>query len=246
MRLPLGASTEILPCIIDKNHVFLSIIFDKFIIHIMLLIVLKVKTANWKASEVSSFFDKENIPFHSINHVNWAEYPYQPEVKFRIAHDGNNILLNYQVEESDITAVCNEDNGKVWEDSCVEFFISFAGEKIYYNIETNCIGKVLVGTGEGRNNRQHLPAALLSNIDRLSSLGNSPVAKLSGKWELSLVIPKEIFALNSLDGQKATGNFYKCGDHLKVPHFLSWNPIHTSKPDFHVPQFFGDILFEDR
>ena len=39
-------------------------------------------------------------------------------------------------------------------------------------------------------------------------------------------------------------NVYKCGDNLSQPHFLSWQPIHTDKPNFHVPQFFGEVEFE--
>jgi hypothetical protein len=38
-------------------------------------------------------------------------------------------------------------------------------------------------------------------------------------------------------------NFYKCGDKTKRAHFLSWNPIDIAKPDFHRPDFFGEITF---
>jgi hypothetical protein len=39
-------------------------------------------------------------------------------------------------------------------------------------------------------------------------------------------------------------NFYKCGDETPEPHFLSWNPIDLPKPNFHVPQFFGQLELE--
>jgi hypothetical protein len=39
-------------------------------------------------------------------------------------------------------------------------------------------------------------------------------------------------------------NFYKCGDELQTPHFLSWNPIEIDQPDFHRPDFFGTLEFE--
>ena len=38
-------------------------------------------------------------------------------------------------------------------------------------------------------------------------------------------------------------NFYKCGDKLSVPHYLSWNPVTTEKPDFHRPEYFGLLEF---
>ena len=37
-------------------------------------------------------------------------------------------------------------------------------------------------------------------------------------------------------------NFYKCGDKTAHPHYLSWSPIHTEKPDFHRPEFFGELI----
>ena len=39
-------------------------------------------------------------------------------------------------------------------------------------------------------------------------------------------------------------NFYKCGDKLQTPHFLSWNPIDLEKPNFHCPEFFGMLRFK--
>ncbi len=40
-----------------------------------------------------------------------------------------------------------------------------------------------------------------------------------------------------------SANFYKCGDKLTVPHFVTWNSIGTNKPDFHQPKFFGELYF---
>ncbi|MDR1556412.1 MAG: hypothetical protein LBS88_05185, partial [Tannerellaceae bacterium] len=35
----------------------------------------------------------------------------------------------------------------------------------------------------------------------------------------------------------------KCADDTDTPHYLSWNPIAVSAPDFHRPDFFGEIYF---
>jgi hypothetical protein len=207
----------------------------------------KLNLANAKASELSLAFYREKAPFHSIACINWPEYPYKPDVTFRIAHNSQNILLNYHVDELNIQAVCDKDNGKVWEDSCVEFFIAFGEDAFYYNIECNCIGKLLVAAGPDRLQRMPVPAKDLERIDRWSSLGGSPVENRTGAWEVSLVIPVDIFIRNSLstlDKIQARGNFYKCGDNLKIPHFVSWNPIKSEHPDFHLPGFFGTITFE--
>ena len=210
------------------------------------LLIQKIAWNVPKAKELSLYLDKRTVPFHRIDTVNWETYPYCPEVSFRIAHTGEVILLNYRINESDIKAVCSHDNGRVWEDSCVEFFVSF-NEESYYNIECNCIGKLLIGKGSGREGRIRLPEALLTRIDRWASLGDLPIENRSGDWEVSLVIPTEIFypeIIKTFNNIKARGNFYKCGDCLQTPHFLSWNPIQTETPDFHRPEFFGELLFE--
>ena len=210
------------------------------------LLIQKIDWNNPKAEKLSLQFDKTAIPFQRIDTINWETYPYSPEALFRIAHNGEAILLNYRVNESDIKAVCDRDNGRIWEDSCVEFFVSF-DESSYYNIECNCIGKILIAKGAGKEGRIPLPDALLKRADRWSSLGNVPIENRSGDWEISLIIPKEIFypeITRTFDNTEASGNFYKCGDCLQTPHFLSWNPIQSETPNFHRPEFFGELRFE--
>lgn len=198
-------------------------------------------------SEISGYFDTKSIESHLVSVVNWDEYPYKPDVKFRIAHDGENIYINWKINEIEIKAVCEEDQGEVWKDSCAEFFISFNNSQVYYNIESNCIGKILVATGVDRNDRKPVPAQYLNLVQRWSSLGDKAIHKNAGNWELSLIIPKELFYLdqiNNLSGITASANFYKCGDDLKQPHFLSWNPIGDLTPNFHLSNFFGKLQFQ--
>jgi len=210
------------------------------------LLIQKIVWEDPKAEESALYLDKQTVSFHRIDTVNWKAYPYRPEALFRIAHTGEAILLDYRINESDIKAVCNQDGGRVWEDSCVEFFVSFSDE-CYYNIECNCIGKLLIGKGAGKEGRTPLPDALLKRVDRWASLGRLPIENRSGDWAVSLVIPKAVFypdLSKTFDAIKAKGNFYKCGDCLPTPHFLSWNPIQNETPDFHRPEFFGELRFE--
>ena len=81
------------------------------------------------------------------------------------------------------------------------------------------------------------------------SLGNQPFEERMGEcsWELALVIPASSFfahQLKDFSHMEATGNFYKCGDKLETPHFLSWAPIDLPAPCFHCPDFFGKLHFE--
>lgn len=208
---------------------------------------LNQKVAN--AADIPAAIQAAGIAYTSIDNVNWPDaYPYKPRVEFTAAHTGDALLLHYRVWEQSVRAVARQDHEHIWEDSCVEFFCMPAGDGIYYNVECNCTGKLLVAVGKDRNERLAAPAEIMQSIDRWASLGTTPFdTRLeSTKWELALRLPIAAFfkhEFNSFDGLTATGNFYKCGDCLPVPHFISWNPITTENPDFHRPEFFGQIKF---
>ena len=211
--------------------------------------VKKISVANVEVSSLPKLLDEEKIGFQPVSKVNWNEYPYCPKVEFRVAHTEDAILLHFKVTEASVRARYGEDNGSVWTDSCVEFFSIPAGDGIYYNIECNCIGTVLVGAGPQRNNREHAPADITAQVQRWSSLGRIPFEERVEEvtWEVALVIPYTVFfkhQITSLDGKEIKANFYKCGDELQTPHFLSWNPIEIEQPDFHRPDFFGMLEME--
>lgn len=208
-----------------------------------------VCTASPTGEAVPALLDENNIAFHPIGVVNWKEYPYKPEVSFRIAHTGKEILLHYKVKEASVRAVADKDNGRVWEDACVEFFVSPDGDNTYYNFECNCIGKLLIQGGVVNKPRPTASPEVLAMVKRWSSLGSEPFEERIGEcsWELTMVIPVTAFfkhSLHSLSGKKMKGNFYKCGDKLQTPHFLSWSPINLERPMFHCPRFFGMLSFE--
>jgi len=211
---------------------------------------LTIPRINSDTTDIRSVADQlANVSPTPIDVINWlAEYPSKPEVSFRIAHNGDNILLQYQVHENEILGVITEDNGEVWTDSCVEFFITFDNDS-YYNIEATCTGKVLLGYRKTGVPAEHGSEEIMGSIQRLSSLGTQVIQKKQGDfhWSLTLVIPKEAFwktDLKSFDGLKVRGNFYKCGDNLTVPHFVAWTEIDTPSPSFHQPGYFGELVFE--
>ena len=186
------------------------------------------------------------VPWNVIDTVNWAEYDYCPQVQFRMAYCDSAFLLQYRVREQSVRAVASADNGEVWKDSCVEFFVTPANDDIYYNFEFNCAGVCLLAAGDSRHEREAAQPEMVSLIRRMPSLGRQPFdeRKSETEWDLTLVIPHTCLFKHpgfSPAGKTLRANFYKCGDDLTVPHFLSWNPIKTENPDFHRLDFFGTI-----
>lgn len=150
--------------------------------------------------------------------------------------------VSFTVEEpSDcFRAEVKEDNGRSWEDSCVEIFLQNpANSAEYFNFETTCRGYLLAAKGPDRNNRTTLSEAEIKSVIRTKQL-----ASIAGNlvcWGMTVQIPASIFGLKSFEGKILKGNLYKCADKAKTPHYLSAFEIETEKPDFHRPEFFKEF-----
>ena len=104
---------------------------------------------------------------------NWpADFPYAPQVGFRIFHTGADLLLRFDIAERCTAARTLDDNGPVWTDSCAEFFFRPEGSDSYYNFECNCIGTLLVGHRRDRTQAEHAPAEVLRTVRPRSAAGN--------------------------------------------------------------------------
>lgn len=211
--------------------------------------VKKVSAANVPVEAIPALLDEEKVAFEPINTVNWEAFSYCPKVEFRIAYTKDAILLHYKVREASVRALAGEDNGPVYQDACVEFFSIPANDGVYYNIECNCVGNLLIGGGADRRGRQRATREVIDRVQRWCSLGRESFEERIGEqsWEVALVIPFSVFFLHNIeamDGKTIRANFYKCGDMLQTKHYLSWNPIELERPNFHAPEFFGTLVFE--
>ena len=211
-----------------------------------------------KAAEIGAAMDEAGVEYNWIDVAQWPERNngYKPEVRFRIAYSQQMLFIEYYVKEANIKALYSEDkDSKPFKDSCCEFFFSPECNNNYYNMELNCIGK---GTFAFRRGGRKGPKIaygeeIMKRIFRYSTLGEAPI-ETSGKengelfeWKLTVAIPLDCFTetpMEALQGKTMRANFYKCGDDMPKPHFLTWNRIELEKPDFHTPDFFGALTFE--
>jgi len=182
--------------------------------------------------------------------INWPDsYPYKPEVIVSCSIKGELLHLRYEINEQSVRAEEGTSGNHVYMDSCVEFFIKpLADDPHYYNFEWNAIGTLDLSYRTGRNDPENAPTDVLKSIIAISSLGKTPFKERLGqiKWTLDVDIPVTALwhsGIKSWKGLEVKCNFYKCGDGLKVPHFVSWAPVKTEKPDFHRPEFFKPFVF---
>jgi hypothetical protein len=193
------------------------------------------------------YVNLDNFPKHAIAYAPWAQGAEQPEVKFSIVHSEHAILLKYYVKERQTRATYFNINDPVYEDSCVEFFIAFKEELMYYNLEFNCLGTPRVEYGANRYDRKFINPELIKAIRSQLTLTKGVPGYTC--WELLLQIPLSVFSFHpalALENTSARVNFYKCGDALPNPHFLCYNNIAAEQPNFHLPAFFKGACFNSK
>lgn len=202
---------------------------------------------NLSSEEIIHFLDDKGER-RVIDCINWKkQFPYKPLTSIAIAHSDTHIYIDFFVRCNYLRAVNYKNNSSVHQDSCVEFFVCPNCKLPYYNFEFNCIGTVHAACRHDRNTGTPLSDEQLEQIKRYPSCGTKPFEELEGmfSWNLLVAIPLSLLGIK-YEGKPVAmkGNFYKCADLTASPHFLSWAPISTPEPDFHRPEFFGDIVLD--
>lgn len=199
---------------------------------------------NWE--NTINILDENGVSI-SVDSANWfGKFSYKPLTTVHIGYDKSSIYISFHVNDNYLRACYTKDQSPVNEDSCVEFFMKLPESDYYYNFEFNCIGVCRAAKHfKTRDSFTNLTDEQLNEICRWSSLGKQPFNELNGifSWDLCINIPFNLFCdYPDRLPEKIMGNFYKCADKTEQPHYISWNPINTEKPDFHRPEFFGELI----
>lgn len=195
-------------------------------------------------------FDPENCGFCEcaayapIASYTWDVSGYKPEARAYVTWSADGLHVLLCARESEIRVAATEFNGEVYQDSCLEFFLQpFRDDPRYLNFETNAAGVALIGFGTDRHNRIRL-ASMPEGMELVASRHDG------NWWAVSYIVPNALFEAlygrTPVSGDVMRGNFYKCDESIH-PHFGSWSPIACDHPDFHRPEYFGDLeLAEDK
>lgn len=189
----------------------------------------------------------KSLPEAKIGNFVWNDAP-NPKANARMGYDDKAFYVYMEAVEPYIRAMQTEQNGPVYTDSCLELYLMpAASSSMYFNIEINPIGTMFFSVGEQRDGR-----ILITDVTG-ADLGirtcTEPLAQGGYRWSVSYALTYELiqtyipqFEMSSRMRMK--GNFYKCGNGLPVPHWGTWAPVNTPKPDFHRPEWFGTFVLE--
>lgn len=188
-----------------------------------------------------------------IGRTNGWAMTFKPEAAVKLCYNDRYVYLIYRVNDSFVRCLTSEVNGPVHKDACVEFFFSPVGSdpRGYFNLEINCGGTIKLGYRNGSwSDAVHARSDDVNGIIVCHSLPGIIEREIEGPvvWTLELAVPFE--ALNKYSpvaapgtGTKWRANFYKCAENNSHPHWLSWAPIDSPVPNFHLPEFFGEVEF---
>lgn len=199
---------------------------------------------NMTLQELDLAMEKSAAKF-AVCENNWPkEAPYTPDCNGSIARTASHLAVMFHVRGLDLRATQIEDNGRSWEDSCCEFFVTDPYDGTYYNFELTCIGSLLSSKRKSRLDSVLREKEDIARVIRHSSLAHeeTEISDRIFSWTVAMLIPYDLIGIDRDNVPVSVrGNFYKCGDLTAHPHFLSWNPIGTPKPDFHRPEYFGEL-----
>lgn len=174
-----------------------------------------------------------------IDTLNWVEqYPVAPRTTFTIAHTNEMLYVRYEVKGEVPLATKTNDLELVNEDACVEIFIGDADNTHYWNFEFNPAG---VCNASHRKERKVDVVRL--NAEQLASIQRYGQQLCAAHWTLLVGIPLALIDLDLTREHARRANLYKCGDKTAMKHYASWNAIEAPAPAFHLPEFFGEIVF---
>jgi hypothetical protein len=204
--------------------------------------------ANWEKPQWKSTEALE------INNFMGDKPPFSPSVQAKMLYDDKNIYVIFHVKDRNVRCITKDINGPVWEDSAVEFFFSpdTSFPLKYFNLEINCGGTPLMHYNViPREEFKNLDIEDIKQIEIAHSLPQivDPEIKEQITWTLEYRIPLALLRKYSnvtqpKPGITWKGNLYKIAENTSNHHYMTWALIENSKPDFHLPQYFGILRFE--
>jgi len=207
--------------------------------------------------EIDSNWDKkewENIHPIILKNTMGDTPKFLPKTEVKLMYNNKYIYAIFKVEDKFIRSVNEEINSPVSNDSCVEFFFTPAMDTSlgYFNLEVNAGGTPLFRFQKRRNvGKVEVDLEDIKSIKIAHSLPKvvEPEILEPTTWTIEYQIPitmlEKYFNIKvPSSGVKWRANFYKCGDETSNPHYLTWNKVENEIPDFHLPEYFGQIEFE--
>jgi len=194
------------------------------------------------------------VPALELTHFMGERPAHRPRTQARLAWDDEAVYVIFRVQDRYVRAVTPAHQGRVCADSCVEFFFAPADDTAggYFNLEMNCGGTMLLHFQKiPRKDMKPLEPADVDSIRVAHTMPRivDPEITEPTTWTVEYRLPTAMLrkyrpdAVMPAPGVVWRANFFKCADATSHPHWLTWALVDRPRPDFHVPECFGRIVF---
>jgi hypothetical protein len=179
---------------------------------------------------------------------------FKPVAQAKMMYNNENLYVIFHVQDRYVRCITKDFFGPVWEDAAVEFF--FAPDSSlpeqYFNLEINCGGTPLMHYNIiPRKEPRRVDLDDLKQVEIAHTLPQiiDPEMTEPVTWTLEYRIPLAILDKYSHvshpgKGVKWRANFYKIAGNNSNHHYITWSFVDNPVPDFHLPKFFGTLIFE--
>jgi len=180
----------------------------------------------------------------------------KPNVRteFRACWDKMNLYLAFTCFDPDIVATMTERDSPLYDEDCVEAFLSTGGDITrYYEFEFSPRNVAMdasvfpdqSGTDKVVDYGWNCPG--LRTAARISGRASGRGGK-GQRWTIEIAIPFSRVGRRGrapAAGEVWRANLYRIQYGGKQPEFICWSPTLVSPPSFHVPARFGRLVFSD-
>ena len=181
--------------------------------------------------------DWQHAEIQYLSPCRWSPNP-PPRVSVEALWRDDALLFRLCSDAAPSRAVNTAPDSPVWEDSCLECFLS-ADRQNYLNLEGNANGALLAAFGPDRHSRERLAERGIRRPTLACTVRDD-------SWEAVYTVPLEtleaLFGVCPAVGLQLWANFYVCGDRTPCPCYGAWNDVQTATPDFHRPEYFGRLI----
>lgn len=244
-----GSLIDSLALLTDTVDVPLSFVNSDSVYHVPRADRVIPINGDWDKKEWSG------IEAGEITHFNWVDPKFKPLTQMKMAYDDDNFYVIFKVQDKYVRALATEINGNVWEDGAVELF--FAPDTLnrlqYFNLEINCIGTPLMFyVRKPMSDYTRLMEEDIRKIQIASTLEGPIKEEITETvtWIIEYKVPLEMIEYYARVSRPAPGvswraNFFKIATNNSNKHYVTWSPVISDKPQFHKPEFFGELRFID-